>query len=110
MTVIPTLQDGYSYGRALAQAVGLPTPTPTKEALSVTAGRGGLVNAVPVSASCDGRCRTTVDYGRQVILSARPKPGYAFQGWKGSCSGRSHSCTFIIEHATSVRATFRQLN
>ena len=108
MTVVPTVEDGYSYGRALGQAVGLPAPTPTKEALSVTAGRGGVIKALPTSASCDARCRTTVDYGRQVTLSARPRRGYAFQGWKGDCSGRSYSCTFIIEHDTSVRATFRR--
>jgi len=110
MTMIPTLQDGYSYGQALARAVGLPTPTAAKEALSVTAGRGGVVKALPASASCDHRCRTTVDYGRQVILSASPGRGYAFQGWKGGCTGGTHSCSFIIEHDTIVRATFRHSN
>jgi uncharacterized repeat protein (TIGR02543 family) len=106
MTVIPTVEDGYSYGQALAQAVGLPTPTPTKETLSITVGRGGAIKASPASASCSGRCRTTVDYGRQVILSASSRHGYTFQGWKSGCSGQSHSCSFIIEHDTTVDVTF----
>ena len=109
MTVMPTLQDGYAYGGALA-TVGLPTPTPTKEALSVTAGRGGVVKALPVSASCDAPSvddRGLWTAGDPCFRQTKPRVRL-LQGWNGGCSGRSHSSTFIVEHATSVRATFRQ--
>jgi uncharacterized repeat protein (TIGR02543 family) len=106
--VIPNRESGYGYGQALAQAVGLPRPEPTRQTLSITAGRGGIVNAVPAAANCRSRCRTAIDDGWHVILTAIPRHGYTFRGWSGGCRGPGRSCSFIIEHDTSVRATFKR--
>ena len=67
--LMPTVADGYSYGQALAEAVGLPWTEPTRQTLSITASRHG----------------------------------YVFRGWSGGCHGQARSCSFIIEHDTSVR-------
>ena len=104
--VIPSQDDGYAYGQALAQAVGLPRFDPTRETLSTTVTRGGIVKGQPTILSCARHCQTTVDYGRQVILTAVPKTGFAFQGWTGACKARTRSCSFLIEHDTSVYARF----
>lgn len=106
MTVIPSRQDGYSYGQALAEAVGLPGPTPTRDSLSITATRGGAIKASPNQVSCRHKCRAAIDYGWQVILHASPRHGFKFQGWRGGCKGQTRTCSFIIEHDTSVRANF----
>jgi uncharacterized repeat protein (TIGR02543 family) len=104
--LMPTVGDGYGYGRALAEAVGLPRPEPTRHSLLLTASPGGVVKGIPAATNCSGRCRTTVDDGWQVILTAIPRRGFMFRGWTRDCRGRNRSCSFIIEQDTSVRATF----
>jgi len=104
--LMPTVGDGYGYGQALAQAVGLPRPELTRHTLLITASRGGVIKGLPAATSCGGRCQTAVDDGWQVILTAIPRRGSTFHGWSGGCSGRNRSCSFIIEHDVSVRATF----
>jgi hypothetical protein len=106
MTVMPSRKDGYSYGQALAEAVGLPRPIPIQNTLSIASTRGGAIKASPHKARCSHSCRAAIDYGQQVILYARPRHGFTFHSWRGGCKGRNPTCSFIIEHDTSVRATF----
>jgi hypothetical protein len=104
--LMPTVGDGYSYGQALAEAVGLPRPLPTRDMLSITATRGGSIKALPAAASCRHSCSTSINYGWQVALHAAPQRGLTFRGWQGACKGRNPSCSFIIERDTTASATF----
>ena len=103
--LIPTVGTRYSYGHALAQAVGIPWAGPTRYQLSV-ATRGGTVRSAPSGIACPGRCRARFDSGWQVTITATPDRHHVFRGWTAACHGHGRTCSFIIERSQSVRAAF----
>ena len=54
---------------------------------------------------CPGACSTSVAPGTQVTLTAKEAKG-VFAGWTGACQGNSLSCTFTVNSAAPVTATF----
>src|SRR5262249_47049299 len=49
--LVPTDQDGYSYGQAIAQAVGIPWTAPPKHTLRVALSSRGTVTSTPAGIS-----------------------------------------------------------
>jgi hypothetical protein len=101
--LVPTRQDGFAYGQALASVLGLGwSPQPRTVSVKV-AGRGSVrVNGTP----CAGSCARRLDEGLVATLTARPARGYRFRGWSGGCSGREPACTILMDRSRSVRARF----
>jgi len=56
--------------------------------------------------SCTSTCSKTVANGTSVSLTATPNTGSTFTGWSGACTGTSPTCTFTVNRATPVTATF----
>jgi hypothetical protein len=62
-------------------------------------------NDSPQSINCPGTC-SSVFPGTSVTLTAAPAGGSVFTGWLGSrCTGKA-ACTVLVDHSTSVSATF----
>jgi Glycosyltransferase WbsX/Divergent InlB B-repeat domain len=105
-TVVPTKEDGYAYGQALAEAVGVPWSTPIRYTLSVAGDRSGTIRSVPTGLACPGHCRAQFDTGWQITITATPGRRHLFRGWTGICRGQLRRCSFIIEGNQCVRAVF----
>jgi uncharacterized repeat protein (TIGR02543 family) len=82
----------------------------TGESLVVTVTGAGTVTAP--AGSCVGvsgktrSCTQNYSAGESVALSEKPKPGYAFAGWTGACSGGKATCTATVSGSTAVGARF----
>jgi cytoskeletal protein CcmA (bactofilin family) len=83
------------------------------EALTVTTTGNGAGNVSGPSINCgEGGtiCSANEPVGTSVMLLAAPGPGSTFTGWSSTPSecphGGSAACSFTIEQATSVSATF----
>ncbi|MGE5041619.1 MAG: InlB B-repeat-containing protein [Candidatus Levyibacteriota bacterium] len=82
--------------------------------LSVTntsSGGTGTVNSTPAGINCaTGTCTANYNSGTSVTLTATPDTGFIFVGWSstpsGMCSGSLTTCTFTMNAAKSVTATF----
>ena len=55
-------------------------------------------------------CKDTVAFGRKrtVTVRERPRVGWRFVRWSGSCRGASGACQFHIVHLATLTATFRR--
>jgi hypothetical protein len=106
--VLPTDGDGFSYGRALAQALGLAWAPPPRRGILVRTSRAGTVKGSRLGVSCPPKCRVSVANGQLVAFTARPRRGYAFGGWRGACGPASRTCSFIVLRNSTVRALFRK--
>ncbi len=69
------------------------------------AGAGGTVSSSPAGVACGLTCYATFPGGTVVTLSQTPRPGYAFRGWTGACTGLG-ACTVKMDAAASVAATY----
>lgn len=107
-TVLPTADDGYSYGQAIASAVGVPWNAPPRYLVTVATGQHGVVHSNPPGLSCPRRCRFHFDEGQQVTLTAIPKHGFAFSRWSKGCAGRRRTCGVILLSDSAFRANFRR--
>lgn len=61
-----------------------------------------------------GACVESIPARAQVTLTATPLIGAKFDGWKGApagstCTGTEPTCTFFIDEATSIVATFTRV-
>jgi hypothetical protein len=92
-TVVPTQEDGFAYGQALAEGVGVPWSPPPQRTVSVSATTGGTVRSTPAGISCPSRCTTSIADGTQVVLTASPRRRYSFVRWTGACAGQPRTCT-----------------
>ena len=81
--VVPNLDDGHSYGQALAQAVGLPWSPPPKHTLHVVSSRGATVTSKPAGISCPPTCTAQFEQGNQVVLTLLLHPGAHLDRWSG---------------------------
>ena len=93
--VVPTGEDGYAYGQAIAQAVGVPWTAPPKHTLSVASSPGGTVKSTPSGIACPTTCSANFDEGLEITLTARPKRGFVLDGWTG-CTPDGASCSLVL--------------
>ena len=107
-TVIPTQEDGYAYGQALAEGVGVPWSPPPQRTITVTASKGGTIRSIPAGIGCPSRCTISIANGTQLILTATPHRRYSLVKWTGACAGQQRQCTSIVDGDTSVRASFKR--
>lgn len=80
----------------------------TNFALTVTeTGTGtGTVTSKPAGISCPGTCTASFAGGTQVVLTATPAAGSTFTGWTDATCEGTGTCTFTINAATTVTASF----
>jgi hypothetical protein len=102
--VLPTDTDGYGYGQALAQAVGISWIPPPKRSLRVSFSHGSVTSS-PAGISCSSTCSASFDEGTQVTLKARPRRGFLFDHWSG-CTKTDPSCNVVLVQDAKVRAVF----
>ena len=93
--LVPTEKDGYAYGQAIAQAVGIPWTAPPKHTLSVASSPRGTVKSTPSGIACPTTCRAGFDEGLEITLTARPKRGFVLDGWTG-CTPDDASCSLVL--------------
>jgi Glycosyltransferase WbsX/Divergent InlB B-repeat domain len=107
-TVVPTREDGFAYGQALAEALGVPWSPPPQHTVSVSASPGGTIHSLPAGISCPPHCSISVVNGTQVVLTATPRRRYFFSRWKSGCTGFTSTCTTIVDGDATVRALFKR--
>ncbi len=68
---------------------------------------GGYVRSTPYLIDCPLACIRPLDPGREVILTAYPTSGFAFEAWTGACKGQPNPCTLKTSGAMlDVTAVF----
>ena len=72
--------------------------------VSVTASGPGTVTSAPAGIDCPATC--TSRFTGQVMLTATPSRGAAFDGWTGACSGKDSTCTLTPSGDAAVEARF----
>jgi Glycosyltransferase WbsX len=103
--VLPTDEDGYGYGQAIAQAVGIPWTPPPKHTLRVTASSRGEVTSAPAGISCSPTCTAGFDEGLQVTLNAKAGRGFLLDHWSG-CTDADPTCSVVLIRDSTVRPVF----
>jgi uncharacterized repeat protein (TIGR02543 family) len=78
---------------------------PGQHALTVSDFGSGTITSAPAGISCGTICSAVFAAGTSVSLSAVPRPGYAFAGWGGACSGAG-GCVVQMDTVQFVSATF----
>lgn len=77
--------------------------------LTITKSGSGTVTSNPTGINCGETCSTSFNSGQSVTLTASPAANYYFSGWSdGSCSGNP-TCTFTMNAAKTINATFVEL-
>jgi glycosyl transferase family WbsX/List-Bact-rpt repeat protein len=103
--ILPTVAEGYSYGKAVAKAVGV-LWRPARYALDVHVDGRGRVVSSPRGITCPGTCTAMLAQGTAVSLHASSARGRTFGGWSGGCAGRWRSCTRSMTTDVDVGAHF----
>ncbi|MFQ6116414.1 MAG: hypothetical protein ACE5NG_20335, partial [bacterium] len=78
------------------------TPTPTLYSLSVSVSPSGAGSVTPPGGDFIS--------GTDVILTAIPAPGYAFDRWNGDASGTDNPTTIIMDSDKNITAHFESIN
>jgi Metallo-peptidase family M12/Divergent InlB B-repeat domain len=80
--------------------------------LTITKSGSGTITSDPPGINCGATCTTSTtsfNSGQSVTLTATPAANYYFSGWSdGSCSGNL-TCTFTMNAAKTINATFLPL-
>lgn len=66
----------------------------------------GTVSSYPTGINCGRACSQSFDYGTPMIMRAKAAKGSSFAGWSGACKSKSAGCTFLMNAAKSLKATF----
>ena len=75
--------------------------------LTVVRPSGGVVKAAGVNCGTkSASCEVTMPGPMTIGIQATADPGYAFQGWSGSCSGSNPSQALALEGPRSCGASF----
>jgi len=78
----------------------------TSRSLSVTVdGNHGAVRT-NTGLFCRSECDWSLADGETTVIYAEPDPGFNFDGWEGSCSGKAPSCELTVTEDSRVRAVF----
>ena len=80
-----------------------PPPPPPPGSLTVMTTAGGSVSGSGIA--CPGDCAESYPAGTSVPLNAAAKPGFAFKGWLGACSGNG-ACAPTVTGTMFVKAVF----
>ena len=78
-------------------------------AVTVTLVGKGTVTGANNQINCGHACTTQVAAGTAVTLTALTPGNAVFGGWSGDCTGLDPSCSFTVNRATNVTATFTQV-
>jgi List-Bact-rpt repeat protein len=70
----------------------------------------GTVSSAPSGISCAPSCSASYVARTQVMLTASPAPGFAFEGWSGACTGINLTCALNMIQDANVTATFTPYN
>jgi uncharacterized repeat protein (TIGR02543 family) len=97
-TADPSEIGDYIGDQMAAANIGVPSVTVTRTGNGTVVGVNGKIN-------CGGTCTTLVAAGAEVTLTANPG-GTVFSGWGGPCNGTDLNCTFVVNDAVNVTATF----
>ena len=100
--VVPTDQNGYSFGQAIAQAVDIPWLPPPKHTLRVAPSSRGTVTSEPPGISCPPTCTAQFDEGLQITLTASAKRGSLLDRWSG-CTDPDPTCSVVLLGDSTVR-------
>ena len=103
--IVPTEQNGYGYGQAIAKALGVPWAPLHEQALRVVASRRGTVKSSPARIFCPPRCTSMFAGGVQVSLTARAKRGFRLDHWKG-CTDTDPTCSVVLVRDSTVQPIF----
>jgi hypothetical protein len=101
--LVPTEKDVYSYGQAIAQAVGIPWTAPPKHTLQVRSSTtAGTVTSTPSGVACPPGCTASFDEGLEITLTAAPTRGFVLDGWT-SCTAEGASCSLVLVADSKAR-------
>jgi hypothetical protein len=82
-------------------------PAPPSQLSVAMAGTGvGSVSGPTAGIACGAECTANVPQGTPVTLTAAAAFGSRFSGWSGACSGTGMTCSWTMNGATTVMATF----
>jgi hypothetical protein len=80
---------------------------PTLNVTTIKNGTGtGTVTSSPAGVSCGATCSAGFDDGTPMTLTASPAVGSDFTGWSGGGCAGAGVCTFVLNGAKTVTATF----
>jgi hypothetical protein len=80
---------------------------PASYVLTVTVAGRGIVKSVPAGIRCSRRCGHAFEAETKVRLTATPRPGYRFSGWKRDCRG-ARACVLRLDRPATVEAVFKR--
>jgi len=101
-----SLTDQYGSVVGLANQSFLFTPQSLVTVTVAKNGPGnGTVTSNPGGISCGSTCSGLFHQGANVVLSASPGFGSAFDSWSGACTG-SGPCAITLDNSKDVTATF----
>lgn len=88
------------------------TFVPLQYALATNVTGAGHLTIAPGDLYCfpSAPCSNTFLHGASVTITAKPDPGWAFNGWTGACAGTSTTCTVSMVQARNVGAAFVYVN
>jgi hypothetical protein len=66
----------------------------------------GTVTSTPAGVSCGATCSAGFDDGTRMTLTATPAVGSSFIGWSGGGCAGTGVCTFVLNGAKTITATF----
>ncbi|MBP2326692.1 hypothetical protein JOF56_007077 [Kibdelosporangium banguiense] len=90
--------------QAMASATVQVSPVP-KVRLTVTTPSHGKVTGTGIA--CPPTCKTDVDKGQSITLTAQPDTDAKFVSWGGACAG-NQGCTVVMDANKTVSATFNK--
>jgi hypothetical protein len=80
--------------------------TPQTLTISKNGTGTGNVTSAPTGIDCGLTCSASFAQGASVTLTAAPVVGSSFGNWSGACTGTALTCTFVMNAASSVNASF----
>lgn len=98
-----------SMSQARSVGASFAAVAPSNYTLSVAVSGTGNVKSAPSGIDCGNaatNCSSSFGANSNVTLTAAVPSGQLFNGWGGSCSGTSSSCTVSMSAARSVQANF----
>lgn len=101
LTCTLTMNEARTVGATFAPSAS------TRFPLTVSTTGDGRVTSAPAGIDCGSTCGATYDADTVVTLTATAGAGQVFEGWGGSCSGTSPTCSVTLSAARSASAAFR---